>query len=162
VTRLIALLADSPSHLHFRQESGFAPKQLQATPVLLTLSGKDRTCSDVVDCSLHRLKVQFKESSRPITSEPVLTVAPSHLISLPRKPDKSLVLESCIRLLSSSLENSMPPLKNKEYTVGWICALLLEMAAARSMLDKSHRNPLEQYPKDNNSYFLGTILLSLA
>jgi nucleoside phosphorylase len=31
------------------------------------------------------------------------------------------------------------------------------MAAARSMLDKSHGKPQEQHPKDNNSYFLGSI-----
>jgi hypothetical protein len=52
----------------------------------------------------------------------------------------------------------MDPLeKNKTYTVGWISTLPLEMAAAHSMLDKSHRKPQEQYPKDNNSYFLGSI-----
>jgi len=51
----------------------------------------------------------------------------------------------------------MPPLENKEYTVGWISALPLEMAAARSFLDDSHGKPLEQHPKDNNSYFLGNI-----
>lgn len=51
----------------------------------------------------------------------------------------------------------MAPLENKQYTVGWVCALPLEMAAARSMLDESHGKPLEQHPEDKNSYFLGSI-----
>jgi nucleoside phosphorylase len=51
----------------------------------------------------------------------------------------------------------MAPLENRQYTVGWICALPLEMAAARGMLDEPHGKPLEQHPEDKNSYFLGKI-----
>ncbi|KAJ4004498.1 hypothetical protein NW752_011594 [Fusarium irregulare] len=40
------------------------------------------------------------------------------------------------------------------YTVAWMCALHIEMAAARAMLDEEHDSP----PKtDSNSYVLGTI-----
>ncbi|RBR24324.1 uncharacterized protein FIESC28_02814 [Fusarium coffeatum] len=40
------------------------------------------------------------------------------------------------------------------YTVAWMCALHIEMAAARAMLDEKHDSP----PKtDSNSYVLGTI-----
>lgn len=40
------------------------------------------------------------------------------------------------------------------YTVAWLCALHIEMAAARAMLDEEHDSP----PKtDSNSYVLGTI-----
>jgi nucleoside phosphorylase len=51
----------------------------------------------------------------------------------------------------------MAPLANQEYTVGWICALPLEMAAARAMLDTSHGKPQEQHLQDKNSYHLGSI-----
>ncbi|KAF3926958.1 hypothetical protein ABW20_dc0107938 [Dactylellina cionopaga] len=51
----------------------------------------------------------------------------------------------------------MPPLKNHEYTVGWISALPLEMAAARLMLDENHGKPLEQHRSDQNTYHLGSI-----
>ena len=49
------------------------------------------------------------------------------------------------------------PLKNQEYTVGWICALPLEMAAARAMLDELHGRPQVQHKSDQNTYFLGRI-----
>jgi nucleoside phosphorylase len=48
-------------------------------------------------------------------------------------------------------------LDNSEYQVGWICALPLEMAAARAMLDETHEPPQEQDPSDHNNYCLGRI-----
>lgn len=48
------------------------------------------------------------------------------------------------------------PFANEEYTVGWICALPVELAAARGMLDEEHGEP--QTPPvaaDNNTYALG-------
>ncbi|RFN47828.1 g-protein beta wd-40 repeats containing [Fusarium flagelliforme] len=47
--------------------------------------------------------------------------------------------------------------KPEQYTVGWICALSLEMAAARGMLDDIHPNLSYQDPNDSNSYILGEI-----
>ncbi|PCD25239.1 hypothetical protein AU210_014347 [Fusarium oxysporum f. sp. radicis-cucumerinum] len=47
--------------------------------------------------------------------------------------------------------------ESEEYTVGWICALPLEMAAARGMLDLVHPNLSHQDPNDHNSYVLGEI-----
>jgi nucleoside phosphorylase len=44
-----------------------------------------------------------------------------------------------------------------EYTVGWICALDCELAAARAMLDEIDEQILEQDPSDNNIYELGRI-----
>ncbi|EEA28309.1 hypothetical protein TMatcc_003365 [Talaromyces marneffei ATCC 18224] len=45
-----------------------------------------------------------------------------------------------------------------EYTVGWICALPLEMAAAKAMLDEIHpKLPQPQASNDQNSYCLGSI-----
>ncbi|KAJ5377952.1 uncharacterized protein N7496_005361 [Penicillium cataractarum] len=42
------------------------------------------------------------------------------------------------------------------YTVAWICALHIEMAAALAMLDEVH-DPLHTYPDDSNTYKLGRI-----
>ncbi|KAK1570113.1 nucleoside phosphorylase domain-containing protein [Colletotrichum navitas] len=44
-----------------------------------------------------------------------------------------------------------------EYTVGWVCALPLEMAAAKGMLDQVHPNLAEQDDADHNSYVLGQV-----
>lgn len=45
---------------------------------------------------------------------------------------------------------------HKDYTVAWICALPLEMAAAAAMLDERHRG-LPTKPNDHNTYILGRI-----
>lgn len=47
--------------------------------------------------------------------------------------------------------------RKNEYTVGWICALASEMAAAEAMLDERHEDLQEQDPSDHNSYTLGQI-----
>ena len=47
-------------------------------------------------------------------------------------------------------------LRREEYTVGWICALPIELAAAQEMLDAEHED-LEQDEHDNNLYSLGRI-----
>jgi nucleoside phosphorylase len=49
-------------------------------------------------------------------------------------------------------------LRRDEYTVGWVCALPVEMAAAQEMLDEEHGD-LEHDPAntDENLYALGTV-----
>jgi len=47
-------------------------------------------------------------------------------------------------------------LRCEEYTVGWICALPVELAAAQEMLDEEHDN-LERDDNDENLYSLGSI-----
>jgi len=47
-------------------------------------------------------------------------------------------------------------MRHQDYTVGWICALPTEMAAAQATLDERH-NPLQQDPNDHNTYILGRI-----
>jgi nucleoside phosphorylase len=49
-------------------------------------------------------------------------------------------------------------LRRDEYTVGWVCALPVELAAAQEMLDEEHHD-LERNPADNdeNLYALGSI-----
>lgn len=44
-----------------------------------------------------------------------------------------------------------------EYTVGWVCALPSEMAAAKAMLDVIHPNLVRQDSSDHNNYILGQI-----
>ncbi|OJJ49289.1 hypothetical protein ASPZODRAFT_164819 [Penicilliopsis zonata CBS 506.65] len=51
---------------------------------------------------------------------------------------------------------NMASLTHCDYTVAWICALPLELAAAKAMLDKIH-DPLPQPPTDHNIYTLGTV-----
>lgn len=48
------------------------------------------------------------------------------------------------------------PLSYDDYTVGWICALPVETAAAKLMLDEIHP-PLPRQPVDKNTYILGSI-----
>ena len=47
-------------------------------------------------------------------------------------------------------------MKHEDYTVGWICALPTELAAAQAMLDERH-DPLPQHSRDTNNYSLGRI-----
>ncbi|KAL4965066.1 purine and uridine phosphorylase [Aspergillus stella-maris] len=49
----------------------------------------------------------------------------------------------------------MAPLTHDDYTVAWICALPLEAAAARAMLDKTHAPPPQI--TDPNAYELGEL-----
>ncbi|KAH8690608.1 hypothetical protein BGW36DRAFT_432404 [Talaromyces proteolyticus] len=63
--------------------------------------------------------------------------------------------EKLNRTRSSSSQGSLLySLSHENYTVGWICALPKEMAAAKAMLDETHP-PLPQNPSDKNSYTLG-------
>src|SRR4051794_36562816 len=51
---------------------------------------------------------------------------------------------------------SSKPLSHADYSVGWICALPLEMTAATAMFDEIHpRLPLSA--SDENTYILGKI-----
>jgi nucleoside phosphorylase len=51
---------------------------------------------------------------------------------------------------------AIPPPGHSHYTIAWICALPLELAASRAMLDEEHQMlPLQ--PGDENTYILGRI-----
>jgi nucleoside phosphorylase len=47
-------------------------------------------------------------------------------------------------------------LRHRDYTVAWVCALPLEMAAAKAMLDEIHPD-LPTSSNDENAYLLGEI-----
>ena len=45
-----------------------------------------------------------------------------------------------------------------DYLVGWLCALPIEVAAAKATLDRIHDNlPPDQNPDDSNNYILGSL-----
>ena len=48
-------------------------------------------------------------------------------------------------------------LRREEYTVGWVCALPIELAAALEMLDEKHEDLSRDEPHDTNLYTLGRI-----
>ncbi|KAM0208164.1 hypothetical protein ACHAQI_007174 [Fusarium lateritium] len=73
---------------------------------------------------------------------------PRHDDATARAPKRSRALDASPINHESTLE---------AYTVGWVCALPLEMAAAKGMLDSIHPNPTQQDPADHNSYVLGDI-----
>ncbi|KAJ0417684.1 purine and uridine phosphorylase [Aspergillus carlsbadensis] len=54
------------------------------------------------------------------------------------------------------IQRSTPKLSHHDYTVGWICALPKEQAAAIVMLDELHEN-LPNPAGDHNTYTLGSI-----
>ncbi|KAF4783393.1 hypothetical protein HER10_EVM0009493 [Colletotrichum scovillei] len=49
------------------------------------------------------------------------------------------------------------PVAPEDYTIGWVCAVPVEMAAARLMLDQVHPDFSHQNPADHNSYILGRV-----
>ncbi|KAJ6155414.1 Pfs NACHT and ankyrin domain protein [Penicillium chermesinum] len=53
-------------------------------------------------------------------------------------------------------QECLPVQQNESYTIAWICALHIEMAAARAMLDEIHAVP-PRATNDTNSYVLGGI-----
>lgn len=50
----------------------------------------------------------------------------------------------------------LPATRREIYTVAWICALSIEMAAARAVLDNIHES-LPALTDDSNTYVLGEI-----
>jgi nucleoside phosphorylase len=67
---------------------------------------------------------------------------------------------SSIISIPSNLHGIMTLLRTfpkDEYTVGWICALEQEMAAAEAMLEEFHGDLQEQDRSDHNTYTLGQI-----
>jgi nucleoside phosphorylase len=63
---------------------------------------------------------------------------------------------SLSRFSSLCLETEVVNYTHSDYTVGWICALPIEMAACTAMLDKLHPS-LHIGSQDNNNYSLGKI-----
>ncbi|GKZ71959.1 hypothetical protein AnigIFM50267_008005 [Aspergillus niger] len=51
---------------------------------------------------------------------------------------------------------NLQQLSHDDYTIGWVCALAIEAAAATAMLDQIHP-ALSTHPRDSNSYTLGSI-----
>lgn len=56
----------------------------------------------------------------------------------------------------SSIITSKASVACSNYTIGWICALPTEVAAAEAMLDQAHRHPLK-HKQDDKTYIDGQI-----
>ncbi|CAG8267859.1 unnamed protein product [Penicillium salamii] len=56
----------------------------------------------------------------------------------------------------TSHHGGLPAPRHEQYTIAWICALHIEMAAAQTMLDGFHE-ALPTYVDDRNAYVLGNI-----
>ena len=54
------------------------------------------------------------------------------------------------------MAETLRSLSHADYTVGWICALPLELGAATAMLDEKHL-ALPVQPNDENTYILGRV-----
>lgn len=58
----------------------------------------------------------------------------------------------------SRAENPIYDMVNpQDYTVGWICALPVELSAAAAFLDDIHPFPVDHNPRESNIYALGTV-----
>lgn len=91
---------------------------------------------------------------------PLKTLARSNFISTPsiQLLSKNLVVSATYRRSSSAAVIRIPAMSDSEvYTVGWICAIPAEFAAARTFLDEKHYPPKAVQQNDNNTYALGTM-----
>lgn len=117
--------------------------------------------ADSDDSQLHfeeTLHLKVASSDHTI---PDFTVDWKHVVDdASTKPDPRLSQSQDSKLLSfreRAREHHGPFLQTyKDYTVGWICALPTELAAAVAMLDERH-DPLPQSSQDTNHYELGRI-----
>ncbi|RDW79286.1 uncharacterized protein DSM5745_06138 [Aspergillus mulundensis] len=87
--------------------------------------------------------IKSAELSTPVQSESI----PQDSLAISRT---STFWSSSERLTSNI--DTCP--RHQDYTVGWICALPEELAAAQALLDDLH-SPLPQDPSDLNNYTLG-------
>ncbi|KAG9255473.1 uncharacterized protein F5Z01DRAFT_653179 [Emericellopsis atlantica] len=71
-------------------------------------------------------------------------------------PKRRKVRDECSNDESEPSIKRRHALKHEDYTVAWICALAIEMAAARAVLDEIH-DTLPKDRNDSNSYVLGGI-----
>ncbi|KAH8689171.1 Pfs, NACHT and ankyrin domain protein [Talaromyces proteolyticus] len=66
--------------------------------------------------------------------------------SLPRSPKRQKIFH----------HGGLSTRRHDDYTIAWVCALPIEMAAARAMLDETHES-LPTHVDDYNTYLLGNI-----
>ncbi|CAI7598387.1 unnamed protein product [Penicillium pancosmium] len=77
-------------------------------------------------------------------------------VSVLKGTNKSGVLDMSYRRSISSCSVASALLSHNDYSIGWICPLAVEMAAAQLMLAKLHL-PLKSPENDPNQYILGSI-----
>jgi nucleoside phosphorylase len=78
--------------------------------------------------------------------------------TVPRVAEQSLSFSPFNQPTPSAPQQAMlPSKKSTDYTVGWICAIVTEYAAAQELLDEEHEAPDFVSPGDTNHYTLGRI-----
>jgi nucleoside phosphorylase len=56
------------------------------------------------------------------------------------------------------MQRQLRQLRREDYTVGWVCALPIELAAAQAMIDEKHKDASrEAGDKDENVYCMGSV-----
>ncbi|KAM0550203.1 hypothetical protein ACHAPJ_009051 [Fusarium lateritium] len=73
-----------------------------------------------------------------------------------RSVDHDVILTHQVKRRKTETQGFGDDALHGRYTVAWICALHIEMAAARAMLDEEH-DSLPRHANDSNSYIVGTI-----
>ncbi|KAL6894722.1 hypothetical protein GGI43DRAFT_424618 [Trichoderma evansii] len=73
-----------------------------------------------------------------------------------RPPKRQKTFHNNLSNVAHQSRNGSPNPRHNHYTIAWICALHIEMAAARAMLDEIHSD-LPRHANDNNAYTLGSI-----
>lgn len=73
------------------------------------------------------------------------------------KISSSSVLLPIFPIIILMMSEHTRPLVHSDYTIGWICALRIELTAAAEMLDEEHPVLPAADPNDTNSYVLGRI-----
>ncbi|RYP68052.1 hypothetical protein DL771_006893 [Monosporascus sp. 5C6A] len=76
--------------------------------------------------------------------------------SSPHPPKRQKTFHHNLDIAVHELRNGSPGPQYDRYTISWICALPIEMAAARAMLDEIHEFPTT-HENDTNTYVLGTV-----
>jgi nucleoside phosphorylase len=72
-------------------------------------------------------------------------------------PNETKKLKLASHSTGSPIRHSATRRTNKDYTVGWICAITTEYVAAKCFLDERHEVPDQVTTHDNNNYTLGMI-----
>ncbi|KAM5381160.1 hypothetical protein ACJZ2D_003076 [Fusarium nematophilum] len=78
-------------------------------------------------------------------------------LQLPREDDTETDYDRPPKRRKTFHNGTSSTLSSDHYTIAWICALHIEMAAARAMLDDIHPGLPQQDISDGNSYTLGSV-----
>ncbi|QMW45969.1 hypothetical protein G4B11_009424 [Aspergillus flavus] len=123
-----------------------------------SMDSSTRTLCVRVSPSAHEqtpLDERARQLNKDMTALLVQSFRPISKLDKGLRPEE--LKSSCDKATKTApLANRTTPKESEEYTIGWICALSLEMAAASAMLDEIHET-LPTPSNDYNNYTLGKI-----